>query len=105
MAKRTYSTAGLVYAPAGEVNILTGQYGDRTTAMRLVDAADGSPVMTLTVAIEGSNLAANEILVKDWSENEGAADWLTDNLVAIDTGRRVASGYVMARVMKLREAA
>jgi hypothetical protein len=37
----------------------------------LVDAENGEEYLTATVNIMGSNLAPDEVLIKDYSENEG----------------------------------
>ena len=74
-----------------------------STAIYLVDAVDGEPVATATVNVEGvsENLPPSEVLIKDYSENEGMMDALVAAGLACDTGRRVPTGYVTVPVARL----
>ena len=73
------------------------------TAIYLVDTADGEPVATATVNVEGvsEKLPASEVLIKDYSENEGMMDALIAAGLVRDTGRRVPTGYVTVPVARL----
>lgn len=74
-----------------------------STAIYLVDTADGDPVATATVNVEGvsENLPASQVLIKDYSENEGMLDALIRAGLVEDTGRRVPTGYVTVPVARL----
>ena len=80
---------------------LTKYIGGSRTAILLVDAVDGSPIATATVNFPEVALAADEVLIKDWSENNGILDALIAEGVVKDTGRRVPMGFVQAVVAKL----
>ena len=73
------------------------------TAIYLVDTADGEPVATATVNVEGvsENLPPSEVLIKDYSENEGMLGALIRAGLIEDTGRRVPTGYVTVPVAHL----
>ena len=60
----------------------------------------GEPLADITVWLRES-LDDGEIIVKDWSENEGMAKWLEKNGIANRTGREVQTGYVQAPIMRL----
>ena len=72
-------------------------------AIYLVDAADGEPVATATVNVEGvsEKLPDREVLIKDYSENEGMLEALARAGLVEDTGRRVRTGYVAVPVARL----
>ena len=74
---------------------------DNSTAIQLVDAEDGSPIATATVCIPGTELAEDEVLIKDWSENQGMLDCLITAGVVKPTGEEVPTGYVAAHLCKL----
>lgn len=88
-----------------EVSIESYQVGGRK-AIELIAAEDqddiikGEPLMMATVNIMGAT-ERGEVLVKDYSENEGVLDCLIKEGVVEDTGRRVESGYVQLPVCRL----
>lgn len=73
--------------------------GTGRIALELVD--DEGPVARATVNMPEVKLAPDEILIKDYSENEGMLDALVNAGVVTDTGRREACGYVSVAVGKL----
>lgn len=54
------------------------------------------PFGTLTIAIPQAKLGPDEIIVKNWSENEGWADQVARKLGYIKTTRYVRTGFVEA---------
>ncbi len=72
-------------------------------AIFLVDARDGEPVATATVNVEGvsETLPESEVIIKDYSENEGMLDALVEAGLVEDMGRRVRTGYVTVPVARL----
>lgn len=78
-----------------------GRYGDGRTALSLVDAEDGGPVATVTVAVPGEPLADDEVVVKDHGENAGLLRALVDAGVVEPTGRVVVSGWVRLPVCRM----
>ena len=69
--------------------------------IQLYDRYDGGPVATATVNIPEVDLAEDEVLIKDWSENVGMMDALRSAGIAHDTGRRDDAGHVPANVPRL----
>jgi hypothetical protein len=47
-----------------------------------------------TVNMPEVNLKANEVLIKNYSENEGVLQFLVDNKIVVPTGKIVETGYV-----------
>lgn len=83
------------------VRLKPGRYSNGRLALRLF-AVIGEPVATATVNIPEADLADGEILVKDYSENEGMLAFLEENGLVEDTGRVISSGYVAVPVCKLK---
>ena len=73
-------------------------YDNGRTALRLIDAEDGSPRATATVNIPEAKLAANEVMIKGWSENAGMQAALIAAGVIGPQLRSVPTGFVEATV-------
>lgn len=101
--KDSNDTTETVVTPHGvECVVSAGCYGSGgATALQLVEKSTGAPYATATVNVPGAALAADEVLVKDYSENEGMLEALVRAGVVEDTGRRVGIGYVEAVVARL----
>lgn len=70
------------------------QYGNGNLALLLVDAETGEPIAKATLnPWEDVVLAADEIVVKDYSENEGMLEALTAAGIVEQTGRCVPLPY------------
>ncbi len=77
------------------------KYGSNgRTALELIDAEDGSPVMTATVNIPEEHLEANEMIIKNYSENEGVLEFLQENKFVGPIIRTVRTGFVTCPVVK-----
>jgi hypothetical protein len=80
------------------------EYGNRVALFLIADEDDefpGEPVATCTVNIPEEPLADGEVIIKDYSENEGMTDFLESEGIVQRTGRVVESGYVTVPVCKL----
>lgn len=84
-----------------EVVIQTRNYPNGRKAIELIDAEDNMPYAVATVNLPDVLLADNEVLIKDYSENEGILDFLVDNKIVRNTGRGVRSGFVWIPVCEL----
>lgn len=71
-------------------------------ALQVYDAATGSPVAVATVNIPQEPLSEDECFIKDWSENDGIFDALVAAGFIEDTGRTVPTGFVEARVARVK---
>lgn len=83
-------------------NIHFSEYSNKRTAILLVDPFD--PLDTVAVAttnIPDVPLLEDEVIIKDYSENEGMFDVLTKAGIVSDTGRRVQTGFVTCPICKL----
>lgn len=83
-----------------KVRFSTYIFGGRT-AIQLFDDETGELVCTATANVLDEPLGHNEVLIKNYSENEGVLGALVRAGVVEDTGRRVASGFVTLPVCRL----
>ncbi len=77
------------------------EYGNGRVALKLVDAEDGSPIATATVNLPDVPLGKNQVLIKNYSENEGMLDALVAAGVVKPTGKTIRSGYVEVPICEL----
>jgi len=85
-------------------NCLLVKHAYRTgghVALELVDDTDGESVAMATVNLPEITLEPGEVLIKDWSENEGMLKALSDAGVVEDTGRAIRTGFCRANICKL----
>lgn len=66
-------------------------YSNRRRAIELVDSM-GLPYAKATVNIPEAELEDDEVLIKNWSENEGISEMLQSEGITEDTGKRVPTG-------------
>ena len=73
-----------------EVYIRQRNYPNGRPALELIDVTDHIPYAVATVNLPDVLLEDNEVLVKDYSENEGILDFLIDNnIVTLPTSRDI----------------
>ncbi len=82
-------------------DVLKKQYYNGRIALALVDSFDGEPVATATVNMPEIDLAEDEVIIKNYSENEGILEVLTAAGIVQPTGRIVESGFVTMEICKL----
>ena len=84
-----------------------GRYSNNRRALSLVAAADtedvmkGEQIATASVNIPGSHLEPDEVIIKDWSENEGMIEALVEAFVVAEPHRFIPTGMVTGKVCKL----
>jgi len=71
------------------------------TAIELVDKVTHEPVATATVNIPEEDIEDDEVIIKDYSENEGMLDALMQAGVVSEPLRMVETGFVEVPVCKL----
>ena len=81
------------------------EHGKRVALCLIADENDPEcpyePIATCTVNMPEVALEADEVLIKDYSENEGMTEFLEREGIVKRTGRVVGSGYVTIPVCKL----
>jgi hypothetical protein len=70
-------------------------------ALELVDITDGELVAVATTNLPNVHLEEGEVIIKDYSENEGMLDFLLNNHIVERTGKKVNSGFVTMEICKL----
>jgi len=85
------------------VTVKLGKYANGRTAIQLDDVNEGCLYATATVNIDHVLLADNEVLIKDYSENEGMLDFLVKNNIVTPTPNGVQSGFVWLPVAILND--
>jgi hypothetical protein len=79
-----------------------GEYQNNgRTAITLIDESDGSPITTATINLPNVSLNDDEVIIKDYSENEGILNILLINGVVELTGKSVDTGFVNCEICKL----
>lgn len=76
-------------------------YQNDRIALELIDYHDGEPIATATVNVPEIQLQANQVLIKDYSENEGMLTALEKAGIVKSTGTFVQSGFVQIPVCEL----
>jgi len=87
-----------------ELQLYFGKYMDGKTYIELVCYGgddDGCPYATATTNLRGLDLDEDEVLIKNYSENEGVLPALIDAGIVQDTGKKVNVGYAHANICKL----
>jgi len=78
-----------------EVTISIGNYQSGRKAIQMYESETGFPYATATTDLPGIAIKNyNEVLVKDYSENQGMFEFLTSNNIVTFTGKTVVSGHV-----------
>jgi hypothetical protein len=78
-----------------------GEYNNGRLALELVDIKSDEPVAVATVNMPMEALSKDEVVIKNYSENEGILDALIKAKVISQPIRIVQSGYVSSPICKL----
>lgn len=81
------------------VILSTGSYANGRKAIRILDAEDGSPVMTATVNVPDVQLEPDEVIIKNYSENEGCLPFLITNGVVSPAERWLGHGMAVVKLL------
>jgi hypothetical protein len=84
----------LIHSQLGRLEIRTQKYLNTGNTAVLIENNQGERLFTLSVNTD-VRLPANQFYAKTYSENEHIAKSLLKQKVFVDTGERLASGYVM----------
>lgn len=97
------NTVTLTHMQYGETFHLVpdfGHYSNGRLAVSLVDINEG-PFCHITINIPEAELADDEVIIKNWSENEAIYYTLREAGWLRWAGRKVRSGFIEAPVMVL----
>lgn len=95
----------LRYAPGCVLSVVKSTYlNNGRIALELVDAETGEPMAKATMNIPEAKLAADEVLIKDYSENAGMVKTLIEGGVIEPTPlQSFNTGFVVVDSYKLCE--
>ena len=86
------------------VVLLASQYqmGD-ALALYFISEDLGEPVAKASIFVDelSNSLDPSEFVCKNYSENQGMAQWLIASGIAIDTGRAVRTGRAISPILRL----
>lgn len=82
-----------------DVQLRWSKYSNGRTALELLDAIDGNPVLIATTNLPEVPLEEHEGIIKDYAENEGVLKFLQANHIVGEVKRWVKSGYVECPVV------
>jgi hypothetical protein len=82
------------------VSLEFGKYNNGRTAIELIDLEDGCPVMMATVNLPDVSLSDDEVIIKNYSENEGVLEFLIENGIVSKPLRTVSSGWVTCPIVR-----
>lgn len=83
-----------------DVHLRVGKYWNGRLAINLDDAYDDMPVATATVNVHDEELSRDEVIIKDYSENQGMLEFITRNSIGMFV-RTIVTGHVACPVVKL----
>ena len=83
------------------VSIKLDKYANGRTRICLLDSIDNEPYAVATTNLPDVLLLDNEVIVKDYSENEGMLEFLTTNNIVVPTNNWVSTGFVDVQVCTL----
>lgn len=78
-----------------------GKYRNDRLVIELIDAKDESPALVATVNLPNVNLGDKEIIIKDYSENEGVLKALQEKKIVGPIKRNIPTGWVLVPVVDL----
>lgn len=84
-----------------DVIIQRKRYSNGRLALEIIDVEDGCPVMVATVNIPEANLKPDEVIIKNYSENEGVLEFLIENGIVSEPVRHIPSGWVTFPIVKI----
>ena len=79
---------------------LSQRYSNGRTAIELI-CEDGDPMCVASVNVPALALAKDEVIIKNYSENEGVLEALIHAGIVSDTGETVKMGFVECPIVKL----
>jgi tRNA A37 threonylcarbamoyladenosine synthetase subunit TsaC/SUA5/YrdC len=83
-----------------ECSVVFGEYGNNRVAIQLVTNS-GEPYMTATINIPKEPLGKDEVIIKNFSENEGILQALIASGHISEPVRAIPTGFVYGLVCKL----
>lgn len=78
-----------------------GTYPNGRKAIELVNAKNGEAVLVATINVPEVEINGDEVIIKNYTENEGVLDALIKSKVISNPIRTIQTGYITAPICKL----
>ena len=82
-------------------DVKLAQYSNNRPALQLVDAKNGDLVAVATVNFPDIHLEPNQVIIKNYSENEGIAEALMKSNIIGPPLTKILSGFVTVNIHEL----
>lgn len=86
-----------------DCKVVFGKYPNGRTAIQLFDSSTNEPIATATVNIPDAKIEPNQVIIKDYSENEGIYDCLKEAGIIQGVHKFVQVGHTYTLVCDLTE--
>jgi len=83
----------------GEIKL--AQYNNGRTALQLMDVDTGELILVATVNFPDVHLEPNQVIIKNYSENEGITDVLMEGGIIGPPLNKILSGFVTVNIHEL----
>jgi len=83
-----------------ECAVIFLSYGNGRTAISLDEVGTGEPIAVASVNLPDATINEDEVIIKNWSENEGVLEALVEAGIVTPL-RKLFTGFVQADVCKL----
>jgi hypothetical protein len=78
-----------------------GIYPNERKAIELINAKNGEPVLVATINVPEINIGVDEVIIKNYSENEGVLESLIKAKIISNPLRTIQTGFITAPICKL----
>ena len=84
-----------------QCNVVRLNYGNGRVALQLIVVDDGEQMATATTNLPEVPLAADEVIIKTYSENAGLLEALVAGGIVTPTGRTAQAGFHAVPICRL----
>lgn len=92
----------MLYVKAKNIKVQWhGFYFNKRRILTLFNADNWEMLLKASVNLPDEPLEQGHIFIKNWSENENVLDFLINNHIVQDTGKRIKSDFVEIPVVKV----
>jgi hypothetical protein len=78
-----------------------GAYPNDRKAIELINAKNGEPVLVATINVPEISISEDEVIIKNYSENEGILEVLIQSKIISSPVRTIQTGFITAPICKL----
>lgn len=86
-----------------DCSVKLNRYANNRAQLHLYDKEDGCPVAVATINVPNEDILPGEVIVKNYSENEGMYEALLEAKIISPSHRIIRSGHVVCPVAFLAD--